>query len=368
MTAPASASLSTPYRIGILTSGGDCPGLNAVIRGTVCAAETRGWEVLGFSDGYEGLLSPVRYRPLTVDNTHGITALGGTILGTTNKGRFVAKVGLGDKALIPKEIISEARETIEGLGISALVCLGGDGSLTTAEQLFENGIPTIGVPKTIDNDISATAMTFGFDSAVECVTEALDRLHTTARSHKRVMILEVMGRHAGWIALHGGIAGGADMILIPEIPFSYEKICREIVHRVGNGHETTMIVVAEGAMPKEGTVSAKGGHKGEVRLGGIGQQVCDEIERRTGRETRTMVLGHLQRGGAPTTLDRILGTRFGVGAVKLIEEKKFGHMVSYINDQIGSVSIPEAVGQLKTVPPGGQMVDAARSIGITFGD
>ena len=362
------ASASVPFRIGILTSGGDCPGLNAVIRGTVCAAATRGWEVLGFSDGYEGLLSPVRYRQLTVDNTDGITPLGGTILGTTNKGRFVAKVGLGDKAQIPAEIIDEARATIEGLGISALVCLGGDGSLSTAEQLCESGIPAIGVPKTIDNDISATAMSFGFDSAVECVTEALDRLHTTARSHKRVMVLEVMGRHAGWIALHGGIAGGADVILIPEIPFSYEALSKHIVERVGNGYQTTMVVVAEGAAPVAGSVSIKADARGEVKLGGIGFQVAAEIEKRTGRETRAMVLGHLQRGGAPTTMDRILGTRFGVAAVQLIEEKKFGHMVSYQNDQIGSVPIPEAVGQLKRVPPDGQMVNAARSIGVSFGD
>jgi len=362
------SAFPSPYRIGILTSGGDCPGLNAVIRGAVCAAVQRGWEVLGFSDGYEGLLSPVRYRPLTVENTDGITQLGGTILGTTNKGRFVAKVGLGEKAQIPAEIIGEAKETLEGLGVQALVCLGGDGSLTTSEQLFEAGIPTIGVPKTIDNDISATAMTFGFDSAVECVTEALDRLHTTARSHKRVMILEVMGRHAGWIALYGGLSGGADMILIPEIPFSYDKIAKVIRERVGDGYDTTMIVVAEGAMPKDGNVSVRGEAKGEVRLGGIGQQLATEIERRTGRETRSMVLGHLQRGGAPTTVDRILGTRFGVGAVKLIEEKKFGYMVSYQNDEIGAVPISEAVGQIKKVPPAGQMVDAARAIGIVFGD
>ncbi|HEY8966995.1 MAG TPA: 6-phosphofructokinase, partial [Candidatus Methylacidiphilales bacterium] len=225
-----------------------------------------------------------------------------------------------------------------------------------------------GVPKTIDNDISATAMSFGFDSAVECVTEALDRLHTTARSHKRVMVVEVMGRHAGWIALHGGIAGGADMILLPEIPFSYEKVAKEILHRVGDGYESTMVVVAEGACPEAGSVSVKSSAKGEAKLGGIGQQVCEEIERRTGRESRVMVLGHLQRGGAPTTLDRILGTRYGVGAVKLVEEGKFGHMVCYRNDRIESVPIPEAVGQLKRVPPDGQMVEAARSIGISFGD
>ncbi|MDE1171905.1 MAG: ATP-dependent 6-phosphofructokinase [Verrucomicrobium sp.] len=360
----------TPFRIGVLTSGGDCPGLNAVIRAAVCAATNRGWEVIGFTDGYEGLLSPVRYRKLTEANTAGITSLGGTILGTTNKGRFVAKVGMGEKALIPAAIIDEAKETLEGLGIGALVCIGGDGSLTTAQQLFESGINTVGVPKTIDNDISATASSFGFDSAVHCVTDALDRLHTTAHSHKRVMVVEVMGRHAGWIALHGGLAGGADAILIPEIPFSYEKLARYIKYRVADGYPTTMIVVAEGAASAEGeaVLQQVSQGKGELRLGGIGQEVGQYIERMTGRETRVMVLGHLQRGGAPTTVDRILGTRFGVGAIEMIERKEFGHMVSYRNQMIGSVSIADAVGQLQTVPPDGQMVSAARAIGVYFGN
>lgn len=366
----STAPTTSPFRIGVLTSGGDCPGLNAVIRSTVCAAARRDWEVLGFSDGYEGLLSPVRYRKLTEENTMGITGLGGTILGTTNKGRFVAKVGMGEKALIPAAIIDEARATLEGLDIRALVCIGGDGSLTTAQQLFESGIPTVGVPKTIDNDISATATSFGFDSAVECVTDALDRLHTTAASHKRVMVVEVMGRHAGWIALHGGLAGGANAILIPEIPFSHEKLAAFIRRRVGDGQPTTMVVVAEGAKASDGEVVT---HKspsgvGEARLGGIGQEVTKRIEELTGRETRCMVLGHLQRGGAPTTLDRILGTRFGVGAVKMIAEGKFGQMVTYRNHLIGEVTIAEAVGQLQLVPPDGQTVAAARAMGISFGD
>lgn len=357
------------YRVGILTSGGDCPGLNAVIHGVVASASTLGWEVIGFTDGYEGLLSPVRYQILTKHNTDGIMPLGGTIIGTTNRGRFVAKVGKGDRALIPQEIIHEALATLKGLNIQALVCIGGDGSLTTAQQLFENGVNAVGVPKTIDNDLSATAMTFGFDSAVQCVCEALDRLHTTAKSHKRVMVVEVMGRHAGWIALHGGIAGGANFILIPELPFSYDKICAEITQRVAEGQETTMIVVAEGAVAQDGKiVSQASASGGEVRMGGIGQQVAQFIERQTGRETRAVVLGHLQRGGPPTTLDRILGTRFGVGAVQMIKEKKFGQMVSYQNYQIGAVSILEAVGQIKKVQPESQMVAAARAVGISFGD
>jgi phosphofructokinase-like protein len=356
------------FRIGVLTSGGDCPGLNAVIRATVASAHTLGWEVLGFIDGYEGLLSPVNYKILTLENTQGIMSIGGTIIGTTNRGRFVAKQGLGEKAMIPQPIIDEAKRTLQGLGVRALVCIGGDGSLTTADQLFENGVDVVGVPKTIDNDLSATATTFGFDSAVQCVADGLDRLHTTAASHKRVMVLEVMGRHAGWIALHGGLAGGADAILIPEIPFSYEKLATYVEKRMAGGAVSTLIVVAEGATAVGGEIlTVDGATKGEVRLGGIGAQVAAEIMARTQRETRTVVLGHLQRGGAPTTQDRNLGTRFGVGAVQLIQEKKFGQMVSYLNYQIGSVTIKEAVGQIKRVPPDGQMVTTAKAVGICFG-
>ncbi len=324
--------------------------------------------MLGFIDGYEGLLSPVNYKVLTLENTQGIMAIGGTIIGTTNKGRFVAKSGHGEKALIPQPIIDEAKKTLEDLGVRALICIGGDGSLTTADQLFENDVPVVGVPKTIDNDLSATAMTFGFDSAVQCVADALDRLHTTAASHKRVMVLEVMGRYAGWIALHGGLSGGADAILIPEIPFSYERLAAHVERRMSGGADSTLIVVAEGALAEGGEYTTLDGvTQGEKRLGGIGSQVAHEIMERTGRETRTVVLGHLQRGGAPTTLDRILGTRFGVGAVKLIEEKKFGFMVSYLNYQISGVPIKEAVNQLKRVPPDGQMVETAKAIGISFG-
>ena len=352
----------------MLTSGGDCPGLNAVIRAVVASATTQDWEVLGFIDGYEGLLSPVNYRILTRENTQGIMAIGGTIIGTTNKGRFAAKQGHGEKALIPQPIIDEAKKTLEDLGVQALVCIGGDGSLTTADQLFENGVNVVGVPKTIDNDLSATAMTFGFDSAVQCVADALDRLHTTAASHKRVMVLEVMGRYAGWIALHGGLAGNADAILIPEMPFSYEKLCTFVDKRMAGGATSTLIVAAEGACATgTGYSTIESETKGEKRLGGIGGQVAHEIMQRTGRETRAVVLGHLQRGGAPTTLDRILGMRFGVGAVQLIQEKKFGHMVSYLNYLIGAVPIKEAVGQLKRVPPDGQTVQAAQAVGVSFG-
>jgi phosphofructokinase-like protein len=355
-------------RIGVLTSGGDCPGLNAVLRGVVRAAANRDWEVIGFHDGYEGLLTPHHSEILDVRRTAGIMQLGGTILGTTNRGHFVAKVGEGTRARIPSEIIDQARDTLRELSIHALVAIGGDGSLSTALQLHEEGIPVIGVPKTIDNDLEATAMTFGFDSAVACVADALDRLHTTASSHKRAMVIEVMGRHAGWIALYGGLAGGADIILIPEIPFDHEKIAETVRKRDADHCLSTMIVAAEGACPKEGHEQIRAMAVGEYRLGGIGEIIAGEVAARTEKETRTCVLGHLQRGGPPTTLDRILGTRFGVRAVELVAEQQFGQMVSYQNYQVLSVPISDAVHRLKLVPPEGQMVQTCRAVGIAFGD
>jgi len=358
-------------KIGVLTGGGDCPGLNAVIRGVVRAAAERDWEVVGFADGYEGMITPVRYRKLDPNGVDSIMPMGGTILGTTNRGRFAAKVGAGDKATIPKAILSEARETFEGLGLDALVCIGGDGSLSTALQLQKAGIPVVGVPKTIDNDLNATAMTFGFDSAVAVVVDGLDRLHTTARSHKRLMVVEVMGRHAGWIALHGGLGGGADVILLPEIPFHMDKLVQFLKSRNQDGFGSTMIVVAEGAKEtgKElSTKEAKLRTKGEVRLGGIGERLAVELEQLTGQEARSVALGHLQRGGTPSALDRILATRFGVGAVRLIEQRKFGYMVSYQQYHVGGVPIAKAVGTLRTVDVNSETVAAARSVGISFGD
>jgi len=355
-------------RIGVLTSGGDCPGLNAVIRGICRAAYKLGWEVLGFRDGYEGLLAPGDFMLLERKNTSGIMHLGGTILGTTNRGHFVAKIAAGERAMIPKEIIDQAKETFDKLGLTALIAIGGDGSLSTALQLYEAGIPIIGVPKTIDNDLEATAMTFGFDSAVACVGDALDRLHTTATSHKRVMVLEVMGRHTGWIALYGGFAGGADVILIPEIPFGYAKVAAEVMRRESQGAKSTMIVVSEGASPKDGRQLRHATASGEHRLGGIAEIVGSEVAERTGKEVRTCVLGHLQRGGAPTTLDRILGTCFGIKAVQLITEKKFGTMVSYQNYLTIDVPISHAVNRLRRVDPEGQMVEIARAAEISFGD
>lgn len=270
--------------------------------------------------------------------------------------------------MIPKDIIDKAKETFNKLGLTALIAIGGDGSLSTALQLNEAGIPVIGVPKTIDNDLEATAMTFGFDSAVACVGDALDRLHTTATSHKRVMVLEVMGRHAGWIALHGGFAGGADVILIPEIPFEYAKVADEVMRREKMGAKSTMIVVSEGASPKKGKQLRHATASGEHRLGGIGEIVGAEVAARTGKEVRTCQLGHLQRGGAPTTLDRILGTCFGIKAVQLITEKKFGTMVSYQNYLTIDVPISHAVNRLRRVDPEGQMVEIARAAEISFGD
>lgn len=355
-------------RIGVLTSGGDCPGLNAVLRGVVLASEKLGWEVVGFKDGFEGLLPPGQYQILDRDGTDGIMSLGGTIIGTTNKGHFIAKVGAGKKAVVAAEVIAQAREVLDRLQVKSLIIVGGDGSMTTALQLQEGGINCIGVPKTIDNDLEATAMTFGFDSAVAAVADALDRLHTTATSHKRIMVLEVMGRHAGWIALHGGIAGGADAILIPEIPFDYEKLSAFVKRREAAGAVSSMVVAAEGATPKDGQQVLHRTEQGEYRFGGIGDVVAHELAVRTGKETRSCVLGHLQRGGAPTTLDRILGTRFGVKAVQLANEGHFGSMVSYQNYQVHHVPIADAVNRLRLVQPSSQMVQTARDVEISFGD
>lgn len=355
-------------RIGILTSGGDCPGLNAVLRAASRAAENLGWELIGFHDGFEGLLAPDEFTVLDRKATSGIMHLGGTMIGTVNRGQFVKRGGARQPSFIPAEILGKTRQTFQNLGLHALIVVGGDGSLNTALQLHKAGLPVVGVPKTIDNDLEATAMTFGFDSAVECVASSLDRLHTTASSHKRVMVLEVMGRHAGWIALHGGLAGGADIILIPEIPFDFEKISEEILRRDRVGAKCTMIVVAEGATPQSGRQSRLHTASGENRLGGIGEIVGREIGERTGKEVRTCVLGHLQRGGAPTMLDRILGTTFGVKAVQLIAEGKFGSMVSFNNYETHDVPIAQAVHKPRRVDPNSQIVKMARAVEIVFGD
>ncbi|TWU37733.1 6-phosphofructokinase 1 [Novipirellula aureliae] len=354
--------------IGVLTSGGDCPGLNAVIRGVVKSSSQLGYDCIGFLKGYEGLHDPVRYKTLTPQNTTGILNQGGTILGSTNKGRFAATVGVSDRVEIDPELLAGVKVTIDQLGIEGLVCVGGDGSLAIAQQFHEYGIPVVGVPKTIDNDLSSTAFTFGFDSAVECATNALDRLHTTAASHGRIMVLEVMGRHAGWIALHAGIAGGGDVILIPEIPWTWENVCHKILSRESQGKAFTLVVVAEGAALPDGQSVGLERAGAQTQLGGIGQIVAAEIERRLHHETRVCVLGHLQRGGSPTTFDRVLATQYGAHAVRLIVEGKFGEMVCYQPPTVSSVPITEAVNQLRQVDPQSSAVQAAQALGISFGN
>jgi 6-phosphofructokinase 1 len=357
-------------KIGIVTGGGDCPGLNAVIRAVVKASAKRGWGALGFIGGYEALLEPTKYVELRYENLGDLLTRGGTILGTANRGRFSAKVGHGETRRLPQELIDGVRSTVEKLELKGIVAIGGDGSLSIAQQLFEGGVPLVGVPKTIDNDLQCTTFTFGFDSAVACATDALDRLHSTAESHNRVLVLEVMGRYAGWIAGYAGIAGGADVILIPEIPFSYDSIIRKIQDREAHGKHFTIVIVAEGACEKDGefVTSAAQVSNREARLGGIGAVVTAEIERRSGKESRACVLGHLQRGGRPTNFDRALCSMFGAEAVQLIAAGKFGHMVALDGMQAVSVPIAQAVDCLKRVPLDGGLIRTARALGVCLGD
>ena len=356
-------------RIGVLTSGGDCPGLNAVIRGVVKSSAQLGYDCVGFLRGYEGLVDPVSYVALNPRNTTGILNQGGTILGSTNKGRFTATVGVCEHVPLDPELLDGVETTIAQLGISGLICIGGDGSLALAQQFRQRGIPVVGVPKTIDNDLSATAFSFGFDSAVASATDALDRLHTTAASHDRIMVLEVMGRHAGWIALHAGIAGGGDVILIPEIPWTFENVCHKVLDRQSRGKKFTLVVVAEGAeLPGGVKVTRDDKRAGQVQLGGIGETIAAELGHRLHRETRTAVLGHLQRGGPPTTFDRVLATQFGAHAVRLVVEGRFGEMVCYQPPAIESVPIADAVNGLSQVDPDSSAVQAARALGVSFGD
>lgn len=361
MTGPAT-------RIGILTSGGDCPGLNAVIRAASLAASAARTELVGIHDGFEGLLPPVSHTLLDRRATEGIMALGGTVLGTVNRGRFCRRTGAPGRQGLPAEIIGQARRTLGELGIGGLIVVGGDGSLSTALQLHHAGIPVVGVPKTIDNDLDATSTTFGFDSAVECVADSIDRLRATASSHKRVMILEVMGRHTGWIALHGGIAGAADIILIPEIPFDHGALAVAIDRHAGEGNKSTIIVAAEGAAPLHGRQRRVRTGSGEHKLGGIADAIAAELGQRVDREIRTCVLGHLQRGGAPTMLDRNIATCFGVKAVELVKEGRFGMMTARHNDHTTAVPLEDAVRQRKRVEPGCEIIKTARTLGISFGD
>ena len=355
-------------RIGVLTGGGDCPGLNAVIRAVVkTAVNVFGMEVLGIRDGFEGLIRDGDcVTPLTPDHVRGLLPRGGTILGTTNRGNpFLFPSSLkGRIVFVDKSRTVLAR--FKALDLHALIVIGGDGSLSIAHDFFNRGMPVIGVPKTIDNDLSATDVTFGFNTAVRTATEAIDKLHTTAESHHRVMVLEVMGRDAGWIALSAGLAGGADVILIPEIPYRIQAVCQKIISRVQSGHNFSIVVVAEGARPRGGGASYADAHK--KRLGGIGGKVAADIMKRSGHETRVTVLGHLQRGGSPTEFDRILASRFGAAAAHLAAERAFGRMVCLCGQNIDSVPIAQAVGRLKTVSPDGELVRTAKNLGIAFGD
>lgn len=356
-------------RIGILTGGGDCPGLNAVIRAVVKTASKLGWETLGFHGGYEGLLDK-SYQLLDYKKMDHLLKQGGTILGTSNKGRFAVKTGVGQIGHLDPNVMKNSLKNFNELGLKALVCVGGDGSLTIAQQLFEGGIPLVGVPKTIDNDLEGTLLTFGFDSAVSCAMDAIDRLHTTAESHNRVMIIELMGRYAGWITLWAGMSGGADVILLPEIPFNYESICQQIKRREESGKFFTIIAVSEGAKEEGGTLTLLENQEvgREARLGGIGNRIAQEISKRTGKETRVCVLGHLQRGGGPTSLDRVLCTSFGASAVRLIKEGKFGYMTAYVPPHITAIKISDAIGKLRLVEKDNEMVSFARSMGISMGD
>jgi phosphofructokinase-like protein len=357
-------------RIGILTGGGDSPALNAVIRAAVKTAVGFGWEVVGIEEGFEGLVH-CRTRPMSLASVSGILHLGGTILGTTNAANpfCYPVVGEGGRN-VECDISDTAVGNFQKLGLDALIVIGGDGTLAIAEKLYEKGIPLVGVPKTIDNDIGGTVVTFGFDTAVNTARDALDKLHTTAESHRRVLVVEVMGRYAGWIALHSGIAGGADIILIPEIPYDPDKVAHSIMVRERLGKHFSIVVVAEGASQIGGGlihVEAKPVGR-EQRLGGIGERVASMISELTGKETRLVVLGHLQRGGAPTTFDRVLGTRFGAAAARLIRKGAFGRMVALLPPDVESVPIREAIGRLKTVPLDSDTLLSAREIGICFGD
>jgi phosphofructokinase-like protein len=356
-------------KIAVNTGGGDAPGLNAVIRGVVLAAYHKRWEVYGIKYGYRGLIDTKQIVHLTPESVLDITNIGGTILGTAVRGDpFRYPIEKADGTVVEMDISDKVFSNFKALGFDVIIAIGGDGSLSIANKFLKKGIPIVGIPKTIDNDIHATAVTFGFDTAVSTATEAIDKLHTTAKSQDRVMVVEVMGRNVGWIALHSGVSGSADVILIPEIPFNIEKVCQKIKQLELIGQNYAIVVVAEGAKPVGGEVTIIEKTPEGVRLGGIGQKVADEIEKRTGKETRSMVLGHIQRGGAPTTFDRLLCLRFGTAAIRLVEAGKFGYMVALHPPDISAVPIEEAIGKMKSVPLDSDVILTARSLGISFGD
>ncbi len=358
-------------RIGVMTGGGDCPGLNAVIRAVVKTAMVKyGYEVVGFRDGYRGLVHN-DYVNFKSGDVSGILDKGGTILGSSNRDNpFKFRVE-NNCEVNYVDMSDQVMENVHSHGIECMILIGGDGTLTSARDFARKGLNVIGVPKTIDNDLSATDKTFGFMTAVDTATDAIDKLHSTAESHHRVMILEVMGRYAGWIAIASGIAGGADVILIPEITYDIAKVSNKILERKINGKHFSIIVVAEGARAADGGMVVSKIDESSpdpIRLGGVGNKIAFDIEKLTGIETRVTVLGHLQRGGRPNPYDRILSTRFGVKAVELVSEGRFGFMVGLRGNEITAESLEDAVGKLKTVQPDGELVRIAKSVGVSFGD
>jgi len=355
-------------RIAVLTGGGDAPGLNAVIRAVVKTASNAGMECIGLEDSFDGLIEPNRSRILTPRDVTGILRLGGTILGTTNRGNpFAYPVSTSEGV---HDYSDRVVEMFHKMRLGALIVIGGDGTLAIAHQFCNRGIPVVCVPKTIDNDIVGTTNCFGFDTAVDFATDAIDRLHVTAEAHHRIMIVEVMGRYAGWIALYAGVAGGADAILIPEIPFDIALVAQRLCERDAWGAKFSIVVVAEGAHHKGGMLSlVQAAHDGFAeRLGGIGAQVCEALARETGKETRSVVLGHLQRGGAPTSFDRVLATRFGGKAVELVQHGDFGTMVAFDPPDIVARRLEEVVGKTKTVPLDHDLLLTAKALGVTFGN
>jgi 6-phosphofructokinase 1 len=355
-------------RIGVLTGGGDAPGLNAVIRAVVKSASNAGIQVMGLEDSFDGLIYPEKSRILTPRDVTGILRLGGTMLGTVNRGDpFVEPI------VTPQGTFDYGDRVVEMFGqmeLDALVCIGGDGTLAISYEFYKKGIPLVCVPKTIDNDIVGTTSCFGFDTAVSFATDAIDRLHSTAEAHRRIMVVEVMGRYAGWIALHSGVAGGADIILIPEIPYDLERVAQCIRDRDRLGARFSIVVVAEGSRPKDGDLTliepAHGGHA--ERLGGIGIRCAAQLEELTGKETRYVVLGHLQRGGSPTAFDRTLATRFGGKAVELLRKGQFGKMVANHPPDLVPIPLGDVVGKTKTVPLDYDLLLTARALGVSFGD
>jgi 6-phosphofructokinase 1 len=362
-------------RIAINTGGGDAPGLNAVIRAATIAAINRGWEIFGIRDGYNGLMLPKEYPdgglvPLTRKSVRGITHLGGTILGTTNKGNPLHyPTKQKDGTLYEKDRSDEIMKAFKKYKIDALIAVGGDGSLSIAKAFADKGMRVVGVPKTIDNDLSGTVITFGFDTAVSFATSCIDRLHSTAEAHRRIMVVEVMGRYAGWIALECGVSGTADAILIPEIPYDIQKVAEKINDRAKNGANFSIVVVAEGAKPVGGNMSVIEKELGRAeRLGGAGEFVTKELQRITGKEARCVVLGHLLRGGTPTTFDRLISLRFGAAAVRALDEGKSGVMVALDPPTVRYVPLEDATKRLKTVPLTSDVVLTARDMGTSFGD